>query len=61
MLANIGVTILILTTAFALLLLLGTSVGSIGSMELGIGLLLVVIALVVAFTLIDRRSRRPPR
>jgi len=28
-------------------------------MELGIGLLLVVIALVVAFTLIDRRSRRP--
>ncbi|MBX5444093.1 hypothetical protein [Sphaerobacter sp.] len=59
MLAKIGVTILILATAFALLLLLGPAIGAIGSMELGIGLLLVVIALVVAFTLIDRRSRRP--
>jgi len=58
-LAKIGVTILILATAFALLLLLGPAIGAIGSMELGIGLLLVVIALVVAFTLIDRRSRRP--
>ncbi|ACZ39885.1 hypothetical protein [Sphaerobacter thermophilus] len=59
MLAKIGVTILILATAFALLLLLGPAIGAIGSMELEIGLLLVVIALVVAFTLIDRRSRRP--
>ena len=58
LLAKIGVAALIVLVAFGLLVALGPGIGGV---ELGIGLVLVVIAPAVAFNLVDRAGERRRR